>query len=187
MNIKTAKLPDNSTELKQMLVEFQDYHDKETDILREQIRHLRAQLFGRKSEKIVPEDSPQPLPLFDMPEPEGVEAVKEEIHVPSHTRKKRGRKKLPADLPRVERIHDIDDKTCGCGCELSQIGEEVSEQLDIIPAQVRVIRHIRPKYAYKNCEGVQDDGPAVRIAPVHPQIIPKSIVSPGLLAYKSDI
>ena len=71
MNIKAATLPDDTAELKQMLVDFQDHHDKETDILREQIRHLRAQLFGRKSEKIIPEDGPQPLPLFDMPEPEG--------------------------------------------------------------------------------------------------------------------
>ena len=183
MNVKATTLPDDTAELKQMLVDFQDHYDKETDILREQIRHLRAQLFGRKSEKIIPEDGPQPLPLFDMPEPEGLDEDEEEVHVPGHTRKKRGRKALPADLPRIERIHDIDDKTCGCGCELSRIGEEVSEQLDILPAQVRVIRHIRPKYACRNCEGVQDDGPAVRIAPVHPQIIPKSIVSPGLLAH----
>jgi len=109
----------------------------------------------------------------------------ERIPVPAHTRKKSGRKALPEDLPRIERIHDIADadKICNCGCELTRIGEEISEQLDIIPAQIRVIRNIRPKYACKNCEGVEDDGPSVKIAPVHPQIIPKSIVTPGLLAY----
>lgn len=186
MKVTAATLPDNTTQLKQMLVDFQDHYDKETGILLEQISQLRAQLFGRKSEKIKNEDGPQPLPLFDMPEPGGNEDDdEEEIIVPAHTRKRRGRKALPADLPRIEIIHDINeaDKICGCGCEMSRIGEEVSEQLDIVPARIRVIRNIRPKYACKNCEGVRDDGPSVKIAPVHPQIIPKSIVSPGLLAH----
>ncbi len=132
MNVEASTLPDDSTLLKQMLVDFQEYYDKETGILLEQIRHLRAQLFGRKSEKFQSEGGPQPLPLFDMPEPVGIEDDKEEIHV---------------------------------------------------PARVQVIRHIRPKYACKNCEGVEDNGPTVKIAPVHPQIIPKSIASPGLLAH----
>ncbi len=179
MKFKASALPDNPVQLKQMLVDFQDHYDKETGILLEQISILRAQLFGRKSEKIQHEDGPQPLPLFDMPEPvDNKEEEQEEIIVPAHTRKKSGRKALPEDLPRIERIHDIADadKICSCGCELTRIGEEVSEQLDIIPAQIRVIRNIRPKYACKNCEGVEDDGPSVKIAPVHPQIIPKSIV-----------
>lgn len=72
---------------------------------------------------------------------------------------------------------------CSCGCELKRIGEEISEQLDIVPAKIQVIRHIRPKYACPVCEGVEDDGPTVKIAPVPSQIIPKSIVSPGLLAH----
>jgi transposase len=82
-------------------------------------------------------------------------------------------------------VHDIPEgeKLCACGCMLSRIGEEVSEQLDIIPAKIQVIRHIRPKYACRNCEGVEDEsGKTVKIAPVHVQIIPKSIVSAGLLA-----
>jgi transposase len=185
MNIETTTLPDDTSLLKQMLVDFQGHHDKETGILLEEISLLRAQLYGRKSEKFKPVDGPQPLPLFDMPEPEDSTEEEEETHVPAYTRRKRGRKALPGSLPRVERLHDIDDadKICGCGCELSRIGEEVSEQLDVIPAQVQVIRHIRPKYACKNCEGIEDDGPTVKIAPVPPQIIPKSIASPGLLSH----
>ena len=57
-----------------------------------------------------------------------------------------------------------------------------SEKLEIIPAKMLVIRHVRKKYACKTCEGVEDDGPTVRIAPLPPQIIPKSIATPGLLA-----
>ena len=193
MNSDVATLPDTPDSLKEIVTDLQgeiadlrDLYDKETSILREQIRLLRAQLFGRKSEKNIPADGPQPLPLFDMPEPaDDGTGAEEDIHVPAHNRKKRGRKPLPEDLPRVEEVHDIDDadKICGCGCDLKRIGEEVSEQLDIIPAKVQVIRHVRPKYACPNCEGVNDNGPTVKIAPVHPQIIPKSIVSPGLLAH----
>ncbi|MFP7754805.1 IS66 family transposase [Thermodesulfobacteriota bacterium B35] len=186
-------LPDSPALLKDFIVDLQaevvalrERYDKDTGILHEQIRLLRAQLYGRKSEKFIPADGPQPLPLFDMPEPEGLDEDEgEKIHVPGHTRKKGGRKVLSDDLPRVEVVHDIDekDKTCNCGCELTKIGEETSEQLDVIPAKVRVLRHIRFKYACPACEGVKDEGSTVKIAPVAPQIIPKSIASPGLLAH----
>lgn len=184
MKIDAAALPDDHTLLKQMLVDFQDHYDRETGILLEQIRHLRAQLFGRKSEKFTQEGGPEPIPLFDMPEPEAEQEPEEKVAVPAYSRKKRGRKPLPANLPRVEQIHDLDDadKVCGCGCGLRRIGEEVSEQLDVIPARVQVIRHIRPKYACPNCEGVEDDGPAVKIAPVPLRILPRSIATAGLLA-----
>jgi transposase len=185
MNIEPSTLPDDHALLKQMLVDFQDHHDKETDILLEQIRLLRAQLYGRKSEK-GKSDGPQPLPLFDMPEPtDGQPEEVEETSIPAHSRRRGGRKPLPEHLPRIEKIHDIDpaDKICACGCELSRIGEEISEQLDIVPAQVRVIRHIRPKYACRNCEGVDDNGPTVKISPMPAQILPKSIATPGLLAH----
>lgn len=182
MKVDVSTLPDDTIKLKQMLVDFQGHFDKETTILLEQINHLRAQLFGGKSEKISCDNDAQPLFLFDMPEPEVKE--EDEVHIPAHNRKKRGRKPLPKELSRVEIIHDIneDEKVCGCGNELKRIGEEVSEQLDIIPAKVRVLRHIRPKYACPGCEGVEDESATVRIAPVPPQIIPKSICSSGLLA-----
>ena len=191
MKMDVSTLPDDSLQLKGVIVELQgqiaglrEVHDKETSILLEQIRHLRAQLFGRKSEKLRPEGGPEPLPLFDMPEPE-VREEAESIPVEAHQRRKGGRKPLPEELPRVEIVHDLaaEEKVCGCGQELSRIGEEVSEQLDIVPAKIQVLRHIRPKYACKACEGVEDDGPAVKIAPVPPQIVPKSIASPGLLAF----
>jgi transposase len=104
--------------------------------------------------------------------------------VPAHTRKKSGRKPLPKDLPRVDVIHDIDEseKVCACGCRLTKIDEEKSEKLDIIPAKMQVIRHIRYKYACKNCEGTEDEGPTVKIGPLPVQFIPKGIATPGLVA-----
>ena len=192
MKSDTSTLPDSADNLKAIIAdlhetisELKDSHEKQTDLLMEQIRHLREQLFGRKTEKSTAVDS-RPLPLFDLPEPAPEDHQEQQkVSVPAHQRSKGGRKPLPADLPRVEKILDIDeaDKICGCGCELSRIGEEVSEKLDIIPAKVQVIRTIRPKYACKKCEGVQDDGPPVKIAPVEPTLIPRSIASAGLIAF----
>ena len=63
------------------------------------------------------------------------------------------------------------------------MGEEVSEQLDIMPPRIQVIQHIRPKYVCRKCEGTAADEPAVSIAPMPEQMIPKSIATPGLLAW----
>ena len=82
-------------------------------------------------------------------------------------------------------FHDLgeEEKVCACGCMKSRIGEEISEQLDIIPAKIQVIRNIRLKYVCKDCEGVEAEEPAVKIAPLPEQLIPKSIAAPGLLAH----
>ena len=156
----------------------------ENQILREQIKSLQNMVFGRKSEK-TPKDAGQ-MSLFDMPEPE-LPILEEDdtVTIGEHTRKKSGRKPLPDDLPRMDIIHELseDERQCDCGCLKDRIGQEVSEQLDYIPAKVRVIRHIRYKYACKNCEGTEDDGPTVSIARMPEQIIPKSIATPGLLAH----
>ena len=184
MSKATRTLPDDPEQLKRIILENERRYEKENELLREQIRLLQAQMFGKKSEKGSGDSGGVQMPLFDMPEPEA-EPEEEDVEVPSHQRKKPGRKKLSDALPRVEVIHDIDEaeKVCGCGETLERIGEDISEKLDIIPAVIRVIRHIRPKYACKQCEGLEADGPVVKIAPPPKQIIPKSIVTAGLLAY----
>ncbi len=161
--------------------------EKENEFLREQLRLLTAQLYGRKSERLPQAESPQ-LMLFDEAavelEPTKT-AAEESVEIAAHRRAKSGRKPLPENLPRVEIVHDVteEEKRCGCGAEKSRIGEEVAEQLDVVPARVQVLRHIRPKYACRHCEGVEDNGPTVVIAPPPAQIIPKSMASAGLLAY----
>ena len=86
--------------------------------------------------------------------------------------------------PYLQYFIEDEQKNCQCGHELVRIGEEVSEQLDIIPARIRVIRTIRPKYACKNCEGSGDeDRPTVRIAPIPKRILPGSLASGGLFAH----
>ena len=89
------------------------------------------------------------------------------------------RQKLPKHFPREIILHDIaaEDKFCDCGCEKTKMGEEISEQLDVIPPSFKVIRHVRPKYACKQCQI------GVSIAPMPKLLLPKAIAAPGLIAY----
>ncbi len=155
------------------------------DLLQEENRWLKAQLFGRSSEKrSVEEISPdQARLLFNEAEaiahsPETNNAP-ESLSIPAHSRTKAGRKGLPQDLPRIEVVHDLaeDQKQCSQdGAALEVIGREESEQLDYIPAKLRVIRHIRLKYACPCCQQ------GVKIAPAPIQLFPKSNATPALLA-----
>ena len=127
--------------------------------LQEQVALLRHKLFSPKSER-SPEDADSPqLAMFneaeelvEEPTAEPAEAEAEEVVAPIKRRGKR--KPLPANLPRVEVVHELPEHelTCACGACKQVIGEETSEQLEIIPMQVRVIRHIRKTYACKACE-----------------------------------
>ena len=190
MKSELDSLPEDIESLKEVIYSdrhFIEFQKSRIEHLENQVNLLKARLFGRKSEKqVVGKDDGQ-LTLFDEAEEitEETPAKEEKIIVAEHVRKKGGRKPLPEDLPRIEVIHDLseEEKICACGCEMSRIGEDVSEKLDIVPAKVQVIRHIRYKYACKNCEGVESEEGAVKIAALPPQIIPQSIATPGLLAY----
>jgi transposase len=180
MTKETLTQADNLDDVKKIALNLFE----ENKILQEQVNSLRDKLFGRKTEKIFKDDGQ--LSLFDIPEQQfPISEEPEETPITSHTRKKRGRKPLPADLPRVDVEHDLaeEEKQCQCGCLKSRIGQEVSEQLDYIPSKIQVIRNIRYKYACKNCEGVDDDGPTVSIARMPEHIIPKSMATPGLIAH----
>jgi transposase len=157
--------------------------ENEIEILKEQINLLLQKRFGRSSEQYDPNQQS----LFVKEEEQDVslpETEKQEIK--SYTRNKPGRKPLDPKLPRVEKIIDIseEEKECACGHKMNKIGEETGEKLQIEPAVIYVEKTIRPKYACQHCEGTEDeDRPAVRIAPVPPSIIPRSIASPSLLSY----
>ncbi len=180
-------LPDDTVKLKEKIINLEQRHEKEIRILKEQIRLLQDKLFGRKSEKLEKEKGYQQLLLIDDSEKDlpPIPEEEESVDIPAHKRKKRGRKPIPDHFPRIEVIHDLSDeeKICECGCQKERIGEESSEQYDYIPARMRVIRNIRYKYACKNCEGVESNGPTVTIAPMPEQLIPKSMATAGLLAH----
>jgi transposase len=109
---------------------------------------------------------------------EGVEAG-DSIEVAAHSKRRPKRRPLPEDLPRVVVTHDLPEteKVCGCGCEMGVIGEKITEQLDVIPAQVYVLEHHRPTYSCPTCDE------SIQTAPMPAQPIPKSMASPGLLAH----
>jgi len=186
MNLDTANLPDTIEELKSLFVETQQNYESRIKLLEDQVHLLRHKLFGRKSEKLPGDvDSGQPLLFNEVEQEEQQTAEPESIEVPAHTRRRGKRSPLPEDLPRIEVIHDIaeEQKQCACGAEKNRIGEETSEQLDYIPAKIQVIKHIRYKYACKVCEGTEADEPAVSIAPMPEQLLPKSIATAGLVAH----
>lgn len=187
----TTELPSDTEGLQRLVGRLQQQVlllSSRASLLEDELRLLRHKIFGRRSERMTPEEEKQST-LFDEAETtlaaEKAEQPEEAVHVTAYKRAKPGRKPLPADLVREEVLHDIpeEQKKCNCcGQPLARIGEETSEKLDIVPAQLKVIRHVRPKYACKNCEGLGDAHP-VKIAPMPPQIVEKGIVTPGLLAY----
>ena len=103
-----------------------------------------------------------------------------ESRQPAKRRTRGGRLALPPELPRVEVVHELPEDTRRCaedGTELKVIGEEISEELHVVPARVEVIRHVRRKYACPACEE------GVQIAPPPAKLLPKSNASATLLAY----
>lgn len=86
------------------------------------------------------------------------------LQVAGHERQKTHPKRspLPDHFPREEILVDVDEagKVCDCGCQKERFAESVSEQLDVIPPQLKVLRYIRPKCVCKACEG------AISIAPM---------------------
>jgi transposase len=94
----------------------------------------------------------------------------------SNKRRQPKRQALPDHLKRVEHHHEPQNTTCGCGQAMVRIGEDVSERLDIIPAQFFVHRHIRGKWACKCCQSLVQE-------PVEPQVIDKGMPTAGLVAH----
>ena len=195
--MKTAleTLPSDTKKLQDIVLDLQlklsskeaDLENKDSEIthlkqqyqyILEQFRLAQKKQFGKSSEVSLDQ-----LGLFNEPEEIEEESNQEQENI-GYTRKKPKRKPLPKDLPRETIIHDLAeaDKVCGdCGNELHKMGEEKSEQLEFIPAQVKVIEHIRPKYSCRCCEqkGVAVD---IKIAPVPLSPLPKSFATPSLLS-----
>jgi transposase len=191
MDVKLRDLPDDASLSKEVVLclisELEVKYQEKIQYLEEQLRLFRNELFGRSSEKRHP-PHPDQLSLFSADAQSAIEdgpAGDDKIIIAAHSRKKRGRKPLPKDLPRIDVIHDLSEaeKQCVCGARLTRFGEEVCEKLDYVPARLRVERHIRYKYACKSCEGVDDDSPTIKIAAAPVQLIPKSNATAGLLAH----
>ena len=121
------------------------------ELLEEKLRLHLLKRFGKSTEKYT---NTGEVTLFDDAEYTGSlpEEAEEETEVPAHKRKKRRGKRapLPDFLPRICKNYELSERDQVCpsgGGKLNRIGESTSEQLDIIPAKVQVIQHIRGKYA----------------------------------------
>src|SRR4051794_31610663 len=137
----------------------------EIEKLRLLIRQLQRGQFGRRSERLDPDQLQ--LGLEDPQQTvAAAEAAQEELAARNSTpRAARVRRRslgsLPAHLPRVETLVDVEDKGCPCcGGAMHVIGEDTSEMLDIVPAQLRVKVIRRPRYACRACEGAVVQAPA---------------------------
>jgi len=170
--------------IKELETNLQEYQYKYLEI-KEKYDLLVYKRFMRSAEQLLADDKQPLLFIEEAGEPEAKEEKAQEFEtIKSFTRRKAGRKPLSANLERRERTIDIpeSEKICACGAKLTKIGEEISEKLVMIPMQVYVDHQIRPKYACPQCEGTEDEGkPTVRIAPVEPSMIPKSIASASVL------
>lgn len=140
----------NELALKQRIAELEKLlaqKDAQIAALEERWSLAQQKQFGKSAEGFAGQGE-----LFNEVE-EIVEEVEAEQQSISYTRKKPVRKPLPKDLPREQVIHDIIEKTCDCcGGELHRMGEDKSEKLEFIPAKIKVIEHIRPKYACRHCD-----------------------------------
>lgn len=161
----------------------------ERDLLKERLNAVIRRLFAAKSEA---RGSEQKDLFFNEAEillgTRPVEAASGEeataadgtIEVPAHRRVRPGRKPLDAALPREVIRHEIPEAERVCpvdGSMLEEIGVEASEQLDIVPAQIKVLRHERVKYACPCCDQ------SIRLAPAPLKLIPKGLLADSALAW----
>ncbi len=182
------QLPEDVDVLRRMVLDLLADVDGKTHRLQDlqsQLAWFKRHTFGRKSEKIDPN---QQL-LFDVIEKleavqeKAAKAKKSSSAEPNNTRSssgRNGRKPLPTDLPRERIEHEPAEETLTCSrCsgDKERIGEEITEELDYVPASFVVRQHVRGKYACKACQ----DGVVIADLPARP--IEKGRPGTGLLAH----
>jgi transposase len=178
---RTALLEVENTELRARI----EAREQRIRLLEEALRVLKADIYGPSRERLSVAAGQVELfneieATLELTEAVGVEP--ELKATPLREEKpsagKPGRAKLASHLPRVEIRHELNlaERQCECGGVLAEIGADVSEQLDYVPAKVQVLRHVRVKYACPGCER------CVKSAALPEHILPKTNASPGLLA-----
>ena len=170
----------DQTERDAALIKAKDF---KIEALTHEVAYYRRIRFGVKSESL----SPLQRDVFEETWNTDMSAIEAELEQlkddqPGETvvkpkRPRAGRQPLPAHLPRIEHRHEPESCTCGkCGQDLVKIGEDITEQLDVVPAQFTVHRHIRPQYACKKCE-------TITAAPIPPAVIDGGMAAVGLLVW----
>lgn len=162
------------------------FKDAKLERITFELARLKAWKFGAKTERM----NAQQRQMFEEAAAEDEASLEAQLQAlqdtseqsappPADHKRKPRRQPLPEHLRRVEHRHDPENTTCptvGCGQAMVRIGEDVSERLDIVPAEFFVQRHVRGKWACKCCQVLVQE-------PVAPQIIDKGMPTSGLLAH----
>jgi transposase len=184
MAIRVEDLPTDRATLVELLLAL----DAENEKLRVSIQTLKDMVFGKRSERLAAIAADQlALELGDLetgvalPQPANDDAPASSGADAAGKPRKPARRNigaLPKHLPRCEQVLEPDTTACPC-CRgaLHRIGEDVSEVLDVIPAILRVLRTVRPKYACRGCT----DG--VVQAKVLPRLIESGMASTALVTF----
>lgn len=160
MTMAADELPDDLNALKAMVLS----REAENARLRQIIKELQRHRFGRRAETLPEDQLLLGLEEVEQVEADGLEEKEQtsrDLRQARIAKRRTNRGSLPAHLPRIDVVVDIDERVCPC-CRngLHRIGEDISEKLDIVPAQFRVLVVRRPKYACRACEEVVVQAPA---------------------------
>ena len=178
---RSAVLEVENTELRARV----EARDQRIRLLEEALRVLKANTYGPSRERLSVAAGQVELfneieATLDITEAVGMEPQLKAtpLREDKSAGGKPGRTKLASHLPRVEIRHELTEaeRQCDCGGVLAEIGADVSEQIDYVPAKVQVLRHVRVKYACAGCER------CVKTAALPEHILPKTNASPGLMA-----
>jgi transposase len=173
-------LPDDPAVLKRIIAERDEeisHLHRQIDRLQQGLAALRRHIFGTKSERIP--EGQMLFGFYGQVESEPKEPPPAPAK-PPREKKGHGRRAIPPDLPREIVVHDVPEheKTCGgCGGKLVEFARESSEQLEVTPPRLFALRHERPKYCCRACQG------NVVVAPAATGPIERGLAGPGLLAY----
>lgn len=174
-------LPIDADALRALLLAERVRHGEELARLMAIIAELQRHRFGRRSERLDPEQLALALEDVEQTVAAADAAAENDTTARKQTapRKRQiNRGALPPHLPREEIVIDVADKTCACcGGLKHRIGEDVAERLDVIPAQFKVIVTRRPKYACAACAG------EVVQAPAPERLIENGIPTEALVAH----
>lgn len=174
--------------LRDQLLEQQQRKDRTIEQLQHQLQQLLRRLFGRSAEKIDPKQMLLFEALLNQLAPPVPTALPEPAQEATPSAKNgHGRRPLPRDLRREKILHDLpeDQKPCPCCGKMRHvIGQEVSEQLEYVPAKLTVLEHVRLTYACRHCEQTAAEGGAQVVTADKPSSpIEKGLAAPGLLSY----
>jgi len=192
-----GSLPDldslNREALKALIVSQQDelrakdeqlqWRDQEIEHLKLLLAQLKRMQFGRKSEKLARQIEQLELKLESLQTERAEAAPVEQLPAPASQdvgttcANKRGRRPLPAHLPRQIQKHEPKEQSCPrCGGALRHLDDDVSEVLEFIAKSFYVIQHVRPKLSCRDCECIVQ-------APAPSRPVDRGMAGPGLLAH----